>query len=476
METFFDPTEVRFLQFSEDPIPYYRSLMKNYSSGFYTVPSVGAGTANTEFETLTGMSMRYFGAGEYPYKGILKEQASESAAFIWDSLGYTSHAIHNNEANFYSRRAVFGNIGFDTFTSSEYMDTQDDKNELGWMRDENLIKYITGAMDSTITKDFVFTVSVQGHGAYPEEPVLENPAITVSGAATDGENCQWEYYVNQLHEMDQFLEKLIATLESQDEDVVLFLYGDHLPTLNLEEEDLKKGNLFQTKYVMWDNMGLERKTKSLNAYQAMAEVMDRVGVHEGIMFQFHQKMQKDPYYQIDMQTLMYDMLYGEKYVYGEENPYRAKSLHMGIKDAYLAELQHISDTMFYAKGSNFTQSSKIEVNGEMVDTAYISNDTLLVKNVELQDRDQVGVVQQSNSSTAKVLTRGNVIIYFDPVIQAEKEAERARAKREAERKKRKEEERRKRESERESGVTEGQSQSENQSESQDETESIEGNR
>ena len=73
LESFFDPTEVNFLEFSEDPIPTFRKLMKEYSSGYFRVPSVGAGTANTEFETITGMSLRYFGPGEYPYKSILKE-------------------------------------------------------------------------------------------------------------------------------------------------------------------------------------------------------------------------------------------------------------------------------------------------------------------------------------------------------------------------------------------------------------------
>ena len=39
------------------------------------VPSVGAGTANTEFEVLTGMNMRFFGPGEYPYKTVVKNPA-----------------------------------------------------------------------------------------------------------------------------------------------------------------------------------------------------------------------------------------------------------------------------------------------------------------------------------------------------------------------------------------------------------------
>ena len=60
LESFFDPIEYEDLQMSEDPIPNLRKMFENYSSGYFKVPSVGAGTANTEFEVLTGMNLRYF--------------------------------------------------------------------------------------------------------------------------------------------------------------------------------------------------------------------------------------------------------------------------------------------------------------------------------------------------------------------------------------------------------------------------------
>ena len=72
LETFIDPYELNFLSYSEDPIPNFHKLMGNYTSGYLTVPVVGAGTANTEFEVLTGMGIRFFGLGEYPYKTVLK--------------------------------------------------------------------------------------------------------------------------------------------------------------------------------------------------------------------------------------------------------------------------------------------------------------------------------------------------------------------------------------------------------------------
>ena len=63
LESFFDPTTVDFLHFSEDPIPYFRQLMEEYSSGYFRVPSVGAGTANTEFESDYGHEHAVFRPG-----------------------------------------------------------------------------------------------------------------------------------------------------------------------------------------------------------------------------------------------------------------------------------------------------------------------------------------------------------------------------------------------------------------------------
>ena len=140
---------------------------------------------------------------------------------------------------------------------------------------------IIKCLDSTDSPDYVYTISVQGHGDYPSEPILDNPSITVSGSPTDELNCKWEYYVNQIHEMDQFVKELTDALADYPEDVILVMYGDHLPTMGLTVEDLKNKYLFQTEYVIWDNMGLTKKDENLASYQIAAEVLDRVGIHEG---------------------------------------------------------------------------------------------------------------------------------------------------------------------------------------------------
>lgn len=139
LESFIDPTNIKGVKLSQDPIPYYRKLMKEYSSGLLTVPAVGAGTSNTEYEAITGKSVRFFGPGEYPYKSILQEKTCESLPYILKKQGYKSHAIHNHRGGFYDRNKVFSKLGFDTFTSLEYMNGVSSTPK-GWARDDVLLK------------------------------------------------------------------------------------------------------------------------------------------------------------------------------------------------------------------------------------------------------------------------------------------------------------------------------------------------
>ena len=157
------------------------------------------------------------------------------------------------------------------------------------------------------------------------------------------QNNKWEYYVNEIHEMDNFVKELTDKLADYPEDVVLVMYGDHLPTMGLTVEDLKNKYLFQTEYVMWDNFGLKKKNENLAAYQMAAEVMDRVGIHEGTVFRYHQARRNTRNYQVDLETLQYDLLYGKRYSYGEsgESPYLRTRMRMGIYDVTLDSIQCI---------------------------------------------------------------------------------------------------------------------------------------
>ena len=399
LESFFDPTEVEWLRFSEDPIPNLRKLFNEYSSGYFKVPSVGAGTANTEFEVLTGMSMRFFGPGEYPYKTYAKTKVLESAASALTSLGYGAEALHNNGGNFYSRAQVFNNMGFDHYTSKEFMNILQ-MTPKGWATDDILVPNIMESMDTTEGQDFVFTISVQGHGDYPTEPTLENPEIIVSGVEDEGKRNAWEYYVNEVYEMDKFVGQLIDEVESRNEPSVIVFYGDHLPTMDLESSDLKSKYLYNTNYVIWDNIGLEKKDGNIAAYQIMAEVFDRLDIHSGTVFNYHQQRNATKNYLADLELLQYDIMYGEQYVYEKSGaPITEGHMVMGVKDAEITEAVSQLDGSYSIYGSNFTKQSKVYINGEKQETKFLNNTRLDLEESELNEGDTVMVAQVGSSNT-----------------------------------------------------------------------------
>ena len=348
---------------------------------------------------LTGMNLRYFGPGEYPYKTVLKYQTAESAATALENFGYGTHALHNNGGNFYSRADVFNNIGFDTYTSKEFMNILQ-VTENGWAKDDILTQHILNAMDSTEQQDFVFGITVQGHGDYPEEKVLENPRITVSGIEDEGRTNAWEYYVNQLYETDQFIGELLQKLKERGEPTVLVLYGDHLPTMGLEAKDLKSRYLYNTNYVIWDNTGLQKEDRNIPSYQIMADVFDRLDIHAGTIFNYHQTRRQTKHYLSDLELLQYDILYGEQYVYGgkENNPIKEGHMQMGVLDVTLSELIAQMDGSYSLYGENFTKSSKVYVNGEKQKTTFLNNTRIDILDTEIKEGDTIEVSQVGSSN------------------------------------------------------------------------------
>lgn len=398
LESYFDVANAEFFTTSEDACPNLHNLYQNYSNGYFKVPSVGAGTANTEFEVLTGMNLRYFGPGEYPYKTYSKKHPTESAATALASLGYGTHALHDNTGNFYSRANVFNNMGFDTFTSKEFMNVLQ-TTENGWAKDEILTQHIMEAMDTTKQEDFVFTVSVQGHGNYPETQVIENPKIKVEGIEDEALKNKWEYYINQVYEMDQFVGDLIKAVEERNEPSVVVFYGDHLPTMGLKAEDLKSRYLYNTNYVIWDNIGLQKDDKNIPAYQLMSEVLNRLDIHSGTVFNYHQQRKGTKNYLSDLELLQYDILYGKQYVYNGKAPITEGHMVMGIRNVSLSSIVPQLNSGYSLYGENFTKYSRVYVNGEKQKSSFLNNTRINLSETELKDGDVIQVGQVGSSDT-----------------------------------------------------------------------------
>ncbi len=414
LESFFDITALEGLQLSEDPIPTFRQCMAQFSSGYLSVPSVGAGTANTEFEIITGMNLDFFGPGEYPYKTVLTDKSCETICYNLKNHGFTTHAIHNNRATFYSRNSVFRRFGFDIFTTIELMNIKE-YTENGWAKDKVLTGEIIEALDSSAGKDYIYTISVQGHGDYPTGEPVNVPKITVLGGIADVEQkYAVQYYVNQINEMDAFLADLINQLNQRGEDTILVVYGDHLPNLNIEEDKLTAGNMFQTQYFIWNNMGLDIVKEDIEAYQLSAKVLKSVSVTDGIINAYHQANwmnREDPQYLKDLETLGYDMLYGEKNATGGKNVYNPTKIKYGVKNVEVTDVfRDQSDTDYLIiKGKYFTRYSAVMINDEKISSKLVDENTLRV-HLEKQTEDIKVAVQQSYKGKL-VLQTSNEVVY-----------------------------------------------------------------
>ena len=348
---------------------------------------------------------------------MLKDHTCESAATALGKLGYGTHALHNNGGNFYSRARVFNNIGFDSFTSKEFMNILQ-LTENGWAKDAVLVQHIMDAMNSTKEYDFVFTVSLQGHGDYPTEKVIQNPRITVSGIDDEALKNKWEYYVNQVYEMDQFAGNLIKAVEKRKEPTVVVFYGDHLPTMGLKAEDLKSRYLYNTNYVIWDNLGLKKQDRNIPSYQIMSEVFERLGIHSGTLFNYHQTRRKTKNYLSDLELLQYDILYGKQYVYNGKKPITEGHMKMGIRNVTVKNVVPHLDEGYSLYGENFTKSSKVYVNDEKQDSTFLNNTRIDLDDTELKNGDKISVIQMGSSDT--VFRKSDEYIYKDGKLTVQK--------------------------------------------------------
>ncbi len=416
LESFYDMKLLSGFSFSEDPTPVFTELKNNCTSGTLTVPSIGAGTANTEFEVLTGMSMKYFGAGEYPYQTFLQSKTCESLPFILKNYGYGTHAVHNYKANFYGRKKAYSMLGFDTFTSREYMNGIEE-NVVGWEKDAVLLRYVMESLKSTEGPDFVQCITVQGHGKYPLVPYKgEEDEIIEITSLPEGANLHaYTYYVNQLRETDIFIGELISAVENTGEDTVIVFYGDHIPNIGFEEDWVPEGaTLFDTDYVVWRSDGTVTEGKDITAYQLYSDVLSMLNIEGGIMTKLHNKRDtmSEADYGFYLHSLQYDIVEdGGKNSYNGKLPFTPTDIKLGITDITLTDVYIFGDHT-YIKGTGFTQSSLIFVNGSQKSTEFIDEKTLILSGVDLKDGDKIKVVQVADLIFQ--LSSTNTLSYTQP--------------------------------------------------------------
>ena len=152
---------------------------------------------------------------------------------------------------------------------------------------------------------------------------------------------------------------------------------------------------YDTEYVIWSNFETEREDEDIYSYQLSAKVLSMLGIDEGVLTKLHQTWRNREIYETYLEMLEYDILYGECFAYGGENPFLPTDLQLGVNKIEISSVSVKGDSS-YILGANFTESSKIFLNGIMRSTEFIDENTLILEDITLENGDTIKIVQISD--------------------------------------------------------------------------------
>ena len=230
-ESFFDPSIMHGYE-QNNFTPNLRRLAEHGVSGRLHVPTFGGGTIRTEFEVLTGLSLRYFDNLQYPYLQMGNKSVPGLVRTL-NAHGYETMAVHGNDPAFWNRATAFKALGFDRFVSQSSFPANapmDGK----YMADSAMTTEIMSLMKDSGPPQFVFAISLEAHGPYDVEPAHgnERDAIPVPAGITGEQKLELQNYIYHMQHADAELGRLVAWLAQRQRPSLVLFYGDHLPGLS----------------------------------------------------------------------------------------------------------------------------------------------------------------------------------------------------------------------------------------------------
>ena len=262
-EAFSDLREVG-LDKSINVMPFVDSLNENVISGNLLVSVYGGGTCNTEFESLTGNSLAFFGLGAYPYtENVIKPLFSLASYF--KQRGYVTNAFHASNAANWNRKTVYPNLGFETFYSIDDYEAFGEVPVLHtYPADIADYQYVAATSEELKgTPRFLFDVTVQNHSPYDRwEDLQEAESVKQNGADLSFDA---KVYLSLVKASDDAIKELVETYRNYDEPTMIIFFGDHEPGLYVSTQlqiytNIWELNHFQTKLFIWTNYGTEAES------------------------------------------------------------------------------------------------------------------------------------------------------------------------------------------------------------------------
>jgi phosphoglycerol transferase MdoB-like AlkP superfamily enzyme len=250
-ESLSDPTVLRGVTTGQDPIPFTRRLMRSTTSGSLLAPGIGGGTANAEFEVLTGMSLALFPPQlRVPFQMLVPERSRFPSLVQWyETTGHRPIAVHPFSTEMYRRRDVYRAFGFDAFVHEETLSAPRRLGHEGYVSDASAFDEVVTRLRGSERPLFVQLVTMQNHIPYEER--YDHP-IPVRGP-DGGPLPPTGQYLRGLWHSDRALQSLVQDLQRLPERTVLVVYGDHLPGTYPEPVRELNGwlTMHRTPFVVW---------------------------------------------------------------------------------------------------------------------------------------------------------------------------------------------------------------------------------
>lgn len=265
-ETFSDPTRVPGVSFTLDPIPNIRNVKNTTTSGLMLSPGYGGGTANIEYQALTGLNLANFNDSLIvPYQQLVPNQNNPySFNQIWmEKYGKNaSTAVHPFQQSMYLRNINYRKFGF------SYLYTLDSKVPLEhtgcidrspYVSDSEAYQSILDLLDKqqdSNSSQFLQLVTMQNHLPYGD--YYDNNEFldaNISEDLSDGERWNINTYTKGINWTDQETADFLNQLDQIDKPITVIFYGDHLPGI-YDTADMDKNNktvLHETDYFIWSN-------------------------------------------------------------------------------------------------------------------------------------------------------------------------------------------------------------------------------
>ncbi len=244
-ESYWDLTKLNGITFSKD----IAENVHKYQKGQLAPPAIGGGTANTEFEALTGMSLYFMSPGIIAYNAYLRTE-TPSVASIFKNNGYTTTAIHPNGGWFYNRDKVYNYFGFEKFYDIESFDMET-QTKGPHISDYALVDKVLETLNSSDKSAFIFAVSMQNHDPYYDKYTSFDVNIESNQLNASQKNIV-SGYAQGLYDADQSLGKLIEALEKSDKPTLVYFFGDHAPRLGSLDDY----------YNIYNNLGVKEAVKA----------------------------------------------------------------------------------------------------------------------------------------------------------------------------------------------------------------------